>query len=162
MEKTIKLDISDSLKQFIKDILMAKTLDDNVTAILTAVNTLVANQNSTGNAAILSALTGLQNTANQILAQDMPTPTSLAPTVTGISPNSGPVAGGTVVTITGTNLTGSTGATFGGVAGTNYSVTNDTTALVTSPANTSGAGDVIVVDTNGNSAASPADQFTYS
>lgn len=162
MEKTIKLDISDYLKQFIKDILMAKTLDDNVTAILTAVNTLVANQNSTGNAAILSALTGLQNTANQILAQDMPTPTSLAPTVTGISPNSGPVAGGTVVTITGTNLTGSTGATFGGVAGTNYSVTNDTTALVTSPANTSGAGDVIVVDTNGNSAASPADQFTYS
>ena len=36
------------------------------------------------------------------------------PTVTSIGPNSGPVAGGTVVTITGTNFTDATGVTIGG------------------------------------------------
>ena len=40
-----------------------------------------------------------------------------APTVTGISPTSGPTAGGTSVTITGTDLTGATSVKFGSVAG---------------------------------------------
>ena len=37
-----------------------------------------------------------------------------APTVTGINPNTGPPAGGTSVTITGTNLNGATAVRFGG------------------------------------------------
>jgi hypothetical protein len=112
---------------------------------------------------VLTMLTNLQTTANSILADEEPSPAQL-PIVTAISPNAGPIAGGTVVTITGSNFTGSgsTGATFGGVAGTAYSVTNDTTAVVTSPANTAGVDDVVVVSPNGNSATSPADQFTYS
>ena len=40
------------------------------------------------------------------------------PTVTSVSPNSGPAAGGTSVTITGTNFTGATAVTFGGTAAT--------------------------------------------
>ena len=38
-----------------------------------------------------------------------------APTVSAISPTGGPLAGGTSVTITGTNFTGATGVTIGGV-----------------------------------------------
>jgi hypothetical protein len=166
MEIIFKLELSESLKYFIKELIMATTLESQVASILATINTIAANQASSGtgtgnNTAILAAIAGVQSTVNNIQA-DVAVNPDLIPVVTGISPNSGSIAGGTVVTITGSNLTGSTGATFGGVAGTNYSVTNDTTAVVTSPANTSGAGDVIVVDTNGNSAASPADQFTYS
>ena len=40
----------------------------------------------------------------------------VAPTVTSVAPDSGTAAGGIVVTITGTNFTGVTAVTFGGVA----------------------------------------------
>ncbi len=39
------------------------------------------------------------------------------PTVSNVSPNRGPDAGGTSVTVTGTNLTGATAVYFGAVAG---------------------------------------------
>src|ERR1700676_4314234 len=81
------------------------------------------------------------------------------PTVTGISPTSGPQAGGTIVTITGTNLTGAIAVHFGTTAGTVTS--NSATSLtVTSPAGTVG-GDVTVTTSNGTSATSTADKFTY-
>ena len=40
------------------------------------------------------------------------------PTVTGVSPSSGPAAGGTSVSVSGTNLTGATAVHFGSTAGT--------------------------------------------
>ena len=45
-----------------------------------------------------------------------------APTVTGVSPTTGPTAGGTSVTITGTNFTGATAVSFGGTAATPFTV----------------------------------------
>ena len=56
------------------------------------------------------------------------------PGVDNVSPSSGTSAGGTVVTITGEGLTGSTGVTFGGTAGTAFSVVSDSSILVTTPA----------------------------
>jgi IPT/TIG domain len=85
-----------------------------------------------------------------------------APSVTMIAPATGPAAGGTVVTITGSGLAGLTGVTFGGTAATAFSATSDTQATATSPAGTSGATvDVIVAGPNGSSPASAAAQFTY-
>nr|WP_246670128.1 IPT/TIG domain-containing protein [Bradyrhizobium stylosanthis] len=83
-----------------------------------------------------------------------------APTVTSISPTSGPTAGGTSVTITGTNFTGATAVSFGGTTAGGFSVVNATTITVTSPAGT-GAVDVRVTTPGGTSATSAADQFTY-
>ena len=40
------------------------------------------------------------------------------PTVTGVSPTNGPAAGGTLVTVTGTGLTGATAVDFGTTPGT--------------------------------------------
>lgn len=80
-------------------------------------------------------------------------------TVTGIAPATGPVVGGTAVTITGTNFTGATGATIGGAALTGFTVTNDTTITGTTPAGTAGARDVVVTDDSG--AATLAGGFTY-
>ena len=49
-----------------------------------------------------------------------------APTVTGLSPTSGPAAGGTLVTITGTGFTGATAVDFGTTPATSFTVVSDT------------------------------------
>jgi hypothetical protein len=83
-----------------------------------------------------------------------------APTVTRISPVNGPVAGGTVVTITGTGFTSASTVTFGTVAA---SVTyNSATRLTaTSPAAGAGTVDVRVTTPSGTSAIVAGDKFTY-
>ena len=83
-----------------------------------------------------------------------------APTVTSISPNFGPQAGGTSVTITGTNLSGATAVTFGGTPATGYTVDSATQITATSPAGT-GPVDVRVTTAGGTSAISGVDQFSY-
>ena len=83
------------------------------------------------------------------------------PTVTGVSPSSGPAAGGTSVTVSGTNLTGATAVDFGTNPGTSISGVTATSLTVTSPAGT-GTVDVTVTTPNGTSAVNaPSDQFTY-
>ena len=81
------------------------------------------------------------------------------PTITSVSPTSGALAGGTTVTITGTNLAGASQVKFGSVAATIKSNT-PTQIIVTSPAGT-GTVDIIVTDPGGTSTASAADKFTY-
>ncbi|MBJ7472961.1 MAG: IPT/TIG domain-containing protein, partial [Solirubrobacteraceae bacterium] len=84
------------------------------------------------------------------------------PQITSISPNQGPTAGGQSVTITGRYLTGATGVTFGGTAGTAVTVVNDTTITVTTPARAIGTYDVRVTTTPGTSLdAGAADNYTY-
>lgn len=67
-----------------------------------------------------------------------------APTVTAISPVSGPIAGGTAVTITGTNFTGASNITIGGVTPTAVTVVSATSITATTPAHAAGAVDVVV------------------
>ena len=83
-----------------------------------------------------------------------------APTVSGMSPTVGPLAGGTLVTITGTSLTDATAVDFGTTAAS--SVTSDSATQITldSPAGT-GTVDVTVTTAGGTSATSSADHFTY-
>ena len=50
-----------------------------------------------------------------------------APTATGISSAQGASAGGTSVIMSGTDLTGATGVTFGATSATSFSVVNSTT-----------------------------------
>ena len=84
------------------------------------------------------------------------------PTVTGVVPTSGPEAGGTSVTISGTNFTTATTVDFGTMAVSSFDVVNDTTITTDSPAATApGAVDVTVSNPDGTSPTSPADQFTY-
>jgi hypothetical protein len=81
--------------------------------------------------------------------------TTPAPQITGISPSSGPTAGGTSVTISGKNLSGATGVSFGG-SGATVTADSSTSITVTDPA---GSGTVTVtVTTPGGSATT---QFTY-
>ncbi len=82
-----------------------------------------------------------------------------APAVTAISPTSGPAAGGTVVTITGTGLTGASFVRFG-AAPAQFTVDGPTQITATAPAGT-GTVDVTVTTPSGTSPAGAGDQFTY-
>jgi hypothetical protein len=99
-----------------------------------------------------------------LFASSVATSTALAvilPTVTSVSPTSGSTAGGTIVTITGTNLTGATAVSFGATPGTSVVVNSATSITATSPAGGAGIVDITVTAPGGTSATSAADQFTY-
>jgi hypothetical protein len=78
----------------------------------------------------------------------------------GIVPDFGPTAGGTNVTITGSNFvtTGVTSVTFAGAQATNVVVVNSTTITATSPAGLAGPANVVVTDAYGSSG---PQTFTY-
>lgn len=70
--------------------------------------------------------------------------------VSAISPATGPAAGGTTVTLTGTNLRGTTGVTFGGTAATAVTVVSETRVTCVTPAKTAGPYNVVVADDSGS------------
>lgn len=86
-----------------------------------------------------------------------------APTVVSISPSSGPVSGGTLVTITGTGLADTTAIGFPlGENLTDFSCTATTCTVVSPPGPMPGSGaDVQVVTPEGTSDTGPGDVFTY-
>jgi IPT/TIG domain-containing protein len=83
------------------------------------------------------------------------------PTVTGVVPNSGPTAGGTPVTITGTGFQCVTGVKFGTTPAATFTVVSPTEITATSPAGSAGTIDVTVTNCNGTSPTGSADEFTY-
>jgi IPT/TIG domain len=88
-------------------------------------------------------------------------PPAQEPTVAAISPNTGSTAGGTSVTITGTNFSGASSVDFGTTAAT-FTVNSSTSITATAPTGTgTGTVDVTVTAPGGTSATSTADQFTY-
>lgn len=90
--------------------------------------------------------------ADQFAYTWAPTP----PNVTGVSPASGPSAGGTTVTVTGTGLSGAIGVGFGSKPGTHVSRASTTRCTVISPAGM-GSVDVRVTTAAGISPISTTD-----
>lgn len=72
-----------------------------------------------------------------------------APTPVSVLPASGDAAGGTAVTISGTNLAAVTGVKIGSVACTSVVAVSDTTATAVSPAKSAGTYDVNVTAAHG-------------
>jgi hypothetical protein len=83
------------------------------------------------------------------------------PTVTGVSPTFGPTAGGTVVTITGTNLANPSAVTFGGSRAAVVTPISPTQIIAISPGGSAGAQDVRVTTPGGTTATGSADRFTF-
>lgn len=90
-------------------------------------------------------------------AQVMISTANTRPTITGITPASGSTAGGTVVTLTGTNFCAGATVAVNGVAGTGVTVVNATTITFTTPPGTLGATTVTVTCPNGTGTTT----FTY-
>ncbi len=80
------------------------------------------------------------------------------PTIASLTPTFGPTAGGTVVTITGTNLTGASAVTFGGTAAS-FTVNSATSITATTPAHAAGAVNVAVTTPGGTATATNG--YTY-
>ena len=88
---------------------------------------------------------------------------SLTPTVSTCSPNSGSIAGGTPVTLSGERFLGTRGSgkvTFGGVEATSYTSWTDTAVVCVTPAHGIGSVDVVLTAENGLSATA-SQGFTF-
>ena len=81
------------------------------------------------------------------------------PVISSMSPTKGPEAGGTVVTLTGSNFIDVSSISFGGVEAPKFTVADDTSIIVESPANSTGKVDVTVISEHGQS---NEVTFTYS
>ncbi|MBI1915171.1 MAG: IPT/TIG domain-containing protein [Planctomycetes bacterium] len=84
-----------------------------------------------------------------------------APTVTALSPTSGSTGGGTVVILTGTNFTGTTGVKFGAVPATIFFINSATTITAVAPSQAAATVNVTVTTAAGTSATGAGNQFTY-
>ncbi len=107
-------------------------------------------------------VTGLGSPNGQTLINALSGAATLqAPVVTALSPASGPTAGGTAVTLTGTGFTGATKVAFGAVAATKFTVESSTEIVATAPAEAAGAVFVTVATPSGTSGTVSAARYTY-
>ena len=83
-----------------------------------------------------------------------------APTVSSITPNSGPVAGGITVTITGTGFLAGATVSLGGTAATGVNVASSTSITATTPAHVAGAVTVTVTNSDAQNG-SLTNGYTY-
>jgi len=85
------------------------------------------------------------------------------PVITSLSPTNGPIAGGTVVTITGTGLANGDTVQFGSTnySGTGVTVNSSTNLTVTTPAHAVGAVDVRVTDATSGESSTLTNGFNY-
>jgi hypothetical protein len=104
----------------------------------------------------LSEVTGISGGGRFSLAYGPP-----VPGVVNLSPNQGPLAGGTAVTITGINFTGTTSVDFGATSASSFTVNSPTSITAISPAEPAGVVDVTVSTPEGTSPTTSADRFSY-
>ncbi|KAJ5661421.1 uncharacterized protein N7477_009037 [Penicillium maclennaniae] len=84
--------------------------------------------------------------------------TVAAPVITSLSPTSGPVSGGNIVTINGTNLLYTTGVTFGATPASSFAILSNTQVAAVAPAGAAGSTTVSVTNGAGTSSTLP---YTY-
>jgi hypothetical protein len=75
-------------------------------------------------------------------------PSDPAPTVSGITPNTGPTIGGTPVVITGTGFTPDSAVTIGGNIATDIAFVSSAELHAKTPAGNNGVQDVVVVNSD--------------
>lgn len=84
------------------------------------------------------------------------------PTITSVSPSFGPVAGGTTVTITGTDLASASAVKFGETPATSFKAESETKITAVAPASTKvGNVDITATTIAGTSLTSHEDRFYY-
>ncbi len=87
-------------------------------------------------------------------------PALLAPQVTSLSPNSGPVTGGTTLTINGANFVSGATVRIGGTLATNVRFQNANSITCTTPAHAAGSADVVATNPDRQSSGSASFAYT--
>lgn len=127
----------------------------NTQILLNTTNDANKIKNSAGNA-IIFAITGVGSAAEPASSSTSP---FASPTVASLSVISGTLGGGTSTTVTGTNLSSTSGITVGGTSATGVVVNSSTSVSFVTPSGTLGAKNVVVSTMLGNFTLSGA--FTY-
>ena len=83
------------------------------------------------------------------------------PAVHGLSAHSGRAAGGQLIALSGSDLTGVTEVRFGSASGTALRIVSPTRLYVRTPRHGSGTVDVRLLSDHGTSAVAPGDRFTF-
>lgn len=99
-------------------------------------------------------------TTDLILSSSADTPDVDVPTITTVAPATGLAAGGTSITLTGTDFSGATAVTVGGAALVDLNVVSDTKITGKTPPHTAGVVPVAVTTPDGTG--TKATGFTYS
>jgi subtilisin family serine protease len=107
-----------------------------------------------------ASLAGLCLTGGRLNAAAALAASSAAPTVTSLSPNTGPVGGGTQVVISGNGFLGASAVTFGDAPAA-YTVDSPDRITATAPPHAAGVVRVVVATAAGTSSDTAADDFTY-
>lgn len=127
---------------------------------------------NTSTGVISGTPTGTQSATNYTIAASNSTGSTQAtlsitinaspdtPTVSSVSPSSGPLEGGTSITITGTNFQSGATVTFGSGSCTSVSIASATSITCRTPANSSGSFTVSVTNSNTLSG-NKANAYTY-
>ena len=116
---------------------------------------------SKGSASILNHVWRLLLIAALLLfGQASPVMAASAPTVSSASPSGGPVKGGQVILIKGSDFTGTTAVKFGTVSATSYAVMSDTRIVAVVP-DASAAGSQLVAVTNATGTNTTGFSYTY-
>jgi hypothetical protein len=120
--------------------------------------TCVAPAHAAGPVKVELTVTGVTATAtgDYTYTASVPVP---APKITNLTPISGTAAGGTTVTITGTDLNGTSSVTFGGTPATSVTVVSAASVTCVAPAHAAGAVDVVLTAPGG--AATSTGGYTY-
>jgi ABC-type Na+ efflux pump permease subunit len=117
-------------------------------------------QNSSGPASVIVTTPAGSNAGNALFTyigeEEPPLP---VPIITGINPNFGPIAGGTNVTISGQNLTGTTSIKFNNANLQNLVVVNSATITGLTPPGSTGTANLTIISPAGTNAAPGF--FTY-
>ena len=133
----------------------------NATSFTVNSNTQITATSPAGSAGIVDVTVSNVGATSATNAADGFTYVALTtPTVTGVLPSGGPVSGGTLVTLTGTNLSGATAVMFGAVSAT-FVIDSATQIRATAPAGAAATVDITVTTSGGTSATGAADRFTY-
>ncbi len=95
-----------------------------------------------------------------MVGQASPAMAASIPTVTGSTPSSGPVKGGQVIIIKGSDFTGTTAVSFGAVSATSYAVMSDTKIVAVVP-DAAAAGSQLLTVTNATGPNTTGGSYTY-
>ncbi|MFM8311728.1 MAG: IPT/TIG domain-containing protein, partial [Ilumatobacteraceae bacterium] len=122
---------------------------------------ITANSPATLTAGVVSvSVTTAGGTSSTAATSDDYTYVAPTPTITAIAPTSGPTAGGTSVTITGTGFVNGATVTFGANTSATVTVASATSITAVAPASLTAGPVTVSVTTTGGSATSPTN-YTY-
>ncbi|MEZ4504240.1 MAG: IPT/TIG domain-containing protein, partial [Dehalococcoidia bacterium] len=135
---------------------------NSATSVVVTNSTTITAVTPAGSAGTVAVTVTNPDTQNGTLPSAYTYAAAAQPTITAVSPNTGPITGGTSITITGTNFLPGAAVEVGGTAATSVVVVSSTSITAKTPSrSTTGAVSVKVTNTDNKSATLAAPAFTY-